>query len=283
MTEILTKLKTLPPGVRILLFALLAVLAHLVVTGLKWLSEWLLTYRLKTGQTTEQNFSRRFHKLATVITILVSGLTFIAYFIAIGLILQDFNVKLTAYLASASVIGLAVGFGAQGFVQDVVIGLTLIFTDTLNIENVVEIMDRIGRVEQIGLRFTTLINLHGQKIFIPNRNIGMINHFRGGCIRAYVDVQMHTQLDEKRTIEEIESIAGGMYLQHKSIILTAPESFGVKEIKAGLWSYFRMKFRIWPGQNAIIETTFKQRVLAALQKQYPGYADWMITVTYKAE
>ena len=94
MTEILTKLKTLPPGVRILLFALLAVLAHLVVTGLKWLSEWLLTYRLKTGQTTEQNFSRRFPKLATVITILVSGLTFIAYFIAIGLILQDFNVKL---------------------------------------------------------------------------------------------------------------------------------------------------------------------------------------------
>ncbi len=161
--------------------------------------------------------------------------------------------------------------------------LALIFSDTLNIEDVVEMSDKVGGVEQIGLRFTTLVNLHGQKIFIPNRNIGMINQFRGGCIRAYVDVQMPHETDEKHIIEDIESIAKGMYQQHKSIILTSPEPFGVKENTDGQWCYFRIKFRIWPGQNALIETTFKQRIIAALQKDHPEYADWMITVTYKAE
>ncbi len=283
MTEIIANLKTLPLAVRVLLIVLLAGLAHLTVLGLKWLSRWLLTLRLENEESTEANFTKRFPKFATIITILVSGLTFVVYFLAIGLILQDFSVKLTTYLASASVIGLAVGFGAQGFVQDVVIGLTLIFSDTLNIEDVVEISDKVGRVEKIGLRFTTLVNLHGQKIFIPNRNIGTINQFRGGCIRAYVDFQMPPQIDEKRVFGEIKSIAMGMYQQHKSIILVPPEPFGVKEIDSGKWRYFRIKFRIWPGQNAIIETTFKNRVMAALKKDYPEYAEWMITVTYKVE
>ncbi|MBW3672076.1 MAG: hypothetical protein KY432_10455, partial [Acidobacteria bacterium] len=57
-------------------------------------------------------------------TIIVSALTFAIYFVAVGYMLGELGVDLTAYVASASVIGLAVGFGLQGFVQDVVVGLT---------------------------------------------------------------------------------------------------------------------------------------------------------------
>ena len=58
------------------------------------------------------------------------------------------QISLTAYFASATVIGLAVGFGLQGFVQDLVIGLTLIFSDALNIGEVVKLGDEIGKVEK---------------------------------------------------------------------------------------------------------------------------------------
>jgi small conductance mechanosensitive channel len=156
------------------------------------------------------------------------------------------------------VIGLAIGFGAQGFVQDVVIGLTLIFSDTLDTGDIVELSGQIGKVDRIGLRFTTLINQHGQMIYVLNRNISSIGQFRGGCIRAYVDIQLPKQVDEKIITEKVQSMGLGMHQQHKSIILTPPEIFEIKETKEGNWRYLRIKFRLWPGQSELIETAFKQ-------------------------
>jgi len=273
----------IPTSFRIVVIVLLAVLAHFTVQGLKRLSRWMLTLKLEAEASTTESFTRRYPKVATVTTILVSGLNFVIYFMAIGLILREFKVSLTAYLASASVIGLAVGFGLQGLVQDVIIGLTLIFSDALNIEDVVELSGQIGKVENIGLRFTTIVNLHGQQIYVPNRNITMISRFRRGAIRGYVDIQVPDEIEEKTVTEAVKSMATGLYNQQKSIILEKPELFGVKEAKGGNWRYLRVKFRLWPGQSAIIETTFKQRVIDFMKKLYPAYADWMITISYRVE
>jgi small conductance mechanosensitive channel len=199
------------------------------------------------------------------------------------MILREFKISLTTYFASATVIGLAVGFGLQGFVQDVVIGLTLIFTDALNIGEMVKLGDEIGKVDSIGLRYTVLINLHGQRIIIPNRNIATISQFRGGCIRAYVDIQVPREIDEKEMSQAVQAIGKGMYNQHRSIILASPEIFGIKDVKDGQWRYLRIKFKLWPGQIKIIEETFKERVVQVLKKSYADYAAWMITVTYKVE
>ena len=199
------------------------------------------------------------------------------------MILREFKISLTTYFASATVIGLAVGFGLQGFVQDVVICLTLIFSDALNIGEVVKLGDEIGRVDTIGLRFTTLMNLHGQRILLPNRNITVISQFRDGCIRAYVDIQLPQGIEEKTLSQTIESIAKGMHQQHKSIILATPEIFGIKRVNEGQWRYLRIKFKLWPGQTKIVEETFKERVVQVLKKSDEQYAAWMITVTYKVE
>ena len=87
-------------------------------------------------------------------------LTLVLYSVALWLIFNalGMNTKqfMTTYLATASVVGFAVGFGSQGLVQDVITGLTLIFTDTLEVGDVVEISGYIGRVERVGLRFTEL-------------------------------------------------------------------------------------------------------------------------------
>lgn len=271
------------PGLRIIAIAVLAVCAHFIVRALKRLTQSMLAPKVGEGLSTNESFARRYPKLATLTTILVSAVTFIVYFLAIGLILKEFNVSMTKYLASASVIGLAIGFGSQGLVQDVVIGLTLIFSDAISIGDFVEISGQIGKVESIGLRFTTLINLQKQSIFIPNRTIGIIGRFRSGHIRAYVDIQIPDDIEENGVLEEVKSIAAGMHSQHRSIILSEPEMFGVKEAKAGNWRYLRVKFRLWPGQTGIIETTYKQRVAAAMKKLNPDYMDWMVTVTYRVE
>ena len=208
---------------RILLIVVMTVAAHFAVKAIRRFSQYLLTMKVDRNAASEESLTRRYPKIATIITILVSAVTFTIYFVAVGMILREFKISLTTYFASATVIGLAVGFGLQGFVQDLVIGLTLIFSDALNIGEVVKLGDEIGRVDNIGLRFTILINLHGQRILVPNRNIAVIGKFRGGCIRAYVDIQLPREIDEGVEISQaIQAIAKGMYHQHRSIILAAP-------------------------------------------------------------
>jgi small-conductance mechanosensitive channel len=280
LVDILTHIN---PVLRILLVIVLAVATIFTVKTIRRFSQYLLTMKVDSNETSQEILTRRYPKLATIITILVSAVTFTIYFVAVGMILREFKISLTTYFASATVIGLAVGFGLQGFVQDVVIGLTLIFSDALAIGEMVKLGDEIGKVDSIGLRFTVLINLHGQRIIIPNRNIATISQFRGGCIRAYVDIQLPQEIDEKEMLQAIQAIARGMYNQHRSIILAIPEIFGIKDVKDGPWRYLRIKFKLWPGQIKIIEETFKERVVLALKKSYADYASWMITVTYKVE
>ncbi len=281
--KLLDILTDMNPILRILLVIVLAVAANFTVKTIRRFSQYLLTMKVDSKETSEEILTRRYPKLATIITILVSAVTFTIYFVTVGMILREFKISLTTYFASATVIGLAVGFGLQGFVQDVVIGLTLIFSDALTIGEMVKLGDEIGKVDSIGLRFTVLINLHGQRILIPNRNIATISQFRGGCIRAYVDIQLPQEIDEKEMLQAIQAIGKGMYNQHRSIILATPEIFGIKDVKDGQWRYVRIKFKLWPGQIKIIEETFKERVVQVLKKSDADYASWMITVTYKVE
>jgi hypothetical protein len=117
---------SIPLPLRVLGFALIAVLSHFTVRGIRKLGESILTLRISKETPVQETFTRKYPKTATLLTILVSSITFTIYFFAIGFILKEFKVSLKTYLASASVIGLAIGFGTQGFVQDVISGLTLI-------------------------------------------------------------------------------------------------------------------------------------------------------------
>jgi moderate conductance mechanosensitive channel len=274
----LTLVRDLTPGQRVLFILLLAILATLLVRALRRAGEWLLTPR---GAGT-WILPRRHPKFVTLTTLGVSASTFAIYFGAFGLILQEMGISLTAYLASASVIGLAVAFGSQGMVQDVVTSLTLIFSDVLAVGDVVDIAGQAGRVEAIGLRFTTLVNALDQKILVPNRNINQINRYQDGGIRAFVDVQVPEGVDSSRVIEAVESTGRGMFEQFSTIILEAPRVLGVAETGPGGWKFIRLEFRLWPGQGPLIETRFVQRTLAAMRSMDPDYPDWKVSVTYRA-
>ncbi len=153
----------------------------------------------------------------------------------------------------------------------------------MDIGDVVEVPGQIGRVEEIGLRFTTLVNFKGQRVYVPNRNIGLISRYRGGVVRAYTDIQLPAGLAENEIIALIERIAKGMRTQHPAIILSEPEVFGVREARPGGWRYLRVKFRLWPGQEPLIQETFKQRVITALKELDPNFATWMVDITFRVE
>ncbi|HSJ25265.1 MAG TPA: mechanosensitive ion channel domain-containing protein [Longimicrobiales bacterium] len=269
------------PLLRIAFILALAAVLHLLVLGLRRAGEWIVTPD-SSPEIARDLFVRRHPKLATITTLVVSAAAFIIYFVAFGLVfreLQWFDVR--TYFASATVIGLAVGFGSQGLVQDVVIGLTLIFSNAFNVGDIVEISGQVGRVEKLGLRFTTLINFVGQTVYVPNRNIGLIGRFRRGAVRAFVDVQLSERVPDDEVMTAVDRVARGLRSQHPAVFITDPELQGPFSADPGEWRYVRVKFRIWPGQGSFIEGAFRQRVLATLRRLDPDYADWMVTIAYR--
>ena len=84
---------TIPGAFRIVIIVFLAIAAHFGVQGLRRLSRWILALKLGTEASTRESFTRRYPRIDSVTTILVSGLTFAIYFMAIGLILREFKVS----------------------------------------------------------------------------------------------------------------------------------------------------------------------------------------------
>ena len=268
---------------RVAAVVLIAIGGHFVIRLVRILSEWIIEPAKTPGTIPRDLIARRHPKFATVASLSSSALTFAVYFLAIGLILSEFNVSLTAYLATASVFGLAVAFGAQGLVQDVVIGLTLVFSHTFDIGDVVEVSGQIGRVEAVGLRFIQIRNFLGQTIFIPNRTVGMVGRYRKGCVRAYIDLQAPAGVPEEKVRALVGETAEGVHAQFSAICVSPPEIFGIRTAGPSGWRYLRLRFRLWPGQNTLVESAFRQRLLAEIRKMDAGYPDWMITVTYRVD
>jgi small-conductance mechanosensitive channel len=270
-------------GTRILLIIALVVLVHVLVKVIRHASEWFI--HQGRAQKNPLGFVTRQPKFITLTRLVASSVIFVIYFLAVGLFLEELGVNLTAYLASATVIGLAISFGSQGLVQDVVIGLTLIFSNTMDVGDLVEIAGTtivIGRVEEIGLRFTKLVNFFNQEIFIPNRTIANVSRYPFGGIYAYADVQIPASADREKAVATVENVARGMWGQFGAIILSEPTMGAVETAAGGAWSFLRVHFKIWPGQGNLIETTFRQQIVSAMKTFNPNYADWQVPVTYRA-
>ena len=268
---------------RLLIIVALAVATHALVKTIRHVSEWII-FRSRAPKA-PLSFVAKQPKFVTLHRLIVSGIIFGVYFFALGLILQELGVNLTAYLASASVVGLAISFGSQGMVQDVVIGLTLILLDTMDVGDMVEIVSTIsviGRVEEIGLRFTKVTNFNGQQVHIPNRTIANVSRFSHGGVDAYADVWIPHGAEPREIARIVEGVARGMWAQFGAIILSEPVIGELETPPGGNWSFLRVHFKIWPGQGSLIETTFRQQVVMAMKAFDPKYADWQVPVTYRA-
>lgn len=282
-TRVLDFWQTSSTAMHVAIIAGIALLVHIAVKIVRHISEWFINK--SHARKNPLGFVTGQPKFVTLARLIVSALTFVIYFLAVGLVLlvvfPSSDKTLTTYLSSAAVVGLALSFGLQGLVQDVVTGVTLIFSSAMDVGDLVDLSGTIGRVEQIGLRFTKLINFYDQEIFVPNRNIGNVSRFPRDGIYAYADIQIPAPSDQQKAAAIIEGVAKGTWAQFGGTILNEPVLAQVETTRPGGWNYLRVQFKIWPSQGTLIETTFRQQITYAMKALDPNYADWMVTVTYR--
>ena len=270
--------------IQIAVIVCLAIVAHFLVRLMQFIGDWMI--RKSAAKKSPVGFVTHQPKFVTLTGLITNALTLVIYSIGLCFILNVLGMNtqqfITTYLATASVVGFAVGFGSQGLVQDVITGLTLIFTDTLEVGDMVEISGQVGRVETVGLRFTEIRNFNNQQVFLSNRNIANIGRFPRGGLHVFADVQFPANAERGKVTDVITQVAKGMWEQFKAVILHEPELSEVHSAKPDLREFIRIDFKVWPGQGALIETIFRQRIIAALKQFDPNYADWMVPVTYRA-
>ncbi|WP_407268164.1 mechanosensitive ion channel family protein [Radiobacillus sp. PE A8.2] len=127
-------------------------------------------------------------RMKTLEKMLQNVFSYVLFFVFIVMLLGIFNFDLAPLIAAAGVVGLAIGFGAQGLVSDVVTGFFLLLERQVEVDEYVTAGGYDGIVEEVGLRTTQIRSFDGTLNFVPNRNIaGVSNHSRGS-MRALVDI-----------------------------------------------------------------------------------------------
>ncbi|MDH3241555.1 MAG: mechanosensitive ion channel family protein [Alphaproteobacteria bacterium] len=256
--------------------ALIAAAGAVLLHGIVVLGRYLLGKAIaKTG--------RSGPKVRTLVSLAASAAEFCIYFVALGYILTQFGVSVTTYLASASILGLAIAFGSQGLVQDVVTGLTIVVTDIFNVGEMLEVSGQVGIVEDFGMRFTVLRNANGALVYVPNRNIAAVTKYPRRHIRCHVDITLAEDSGlAGRMAETAEQAARAIVQQYPAIFLRPP-SFARADIEDPARPVFRITFRIWPGRGGPIEGSFRQELLQRMKAIEDDFADWRVSVNTEVE
>lgn len=202
----------------------------------------------------------RNHKRSVTVHALVINLTkYVVYFTALGYILRELGINYTTYLASLSLIGIAIGFGSQGLVQDVVTGFFILFENQFSVGDMVEISGQVGIVEDIGLRTTRIRNYFGAEVIFQNRNIPLVGLYAKGAFEFQVDVAISDVGKAEQAAVLLEKIGTEFEKQFPEILIGTPEVKGLVELETGEW-FVRLYGRLWPLQQWVVDTQMIPRI-----------------------
>lgn len=214
-------------GVRILIMVVVFFLIyHLLQHGI----ERLINLRFT-------RFSGEQQRRAQTVLSLTHNLVFIIFsFFAVMALLNEFNIDTTSLLAGASIIGLAVGVGAQSLVKDFVAGFFLMLENQYSIGDIVTVKGFTGFVSDVSFRTTKIQSFDKVVHTIPNGLIDIVSNYTKGMYIANVQIEVHQDIEPKRVMdilnEALEEIK-----QRDDIISADASVGGIASMHDGLFVY----------------------------------------------
>jgi small-conductance mechanosensitive channel len=200
----------------------------------------------------------------TLEALLRSLLTYVVFFLAGVTILQIFNVNTGAILASAGILGLAIGFGAQSLVKDVISGFFIIFEDQFSVGDYVIVEGVEGTVEEIGLRTCKVRRWTGQLEVLPNGSITRVTNYNRGQMLALVIIRIAYEEDIDRAIAVLQQEGEAAYREMEAI-LAPPNVEGIIEL-ADSSVNIRITTPAVPAKYWAVERELRRRFKNALDR-----------------
>ena len=170
-------------------------------------------------------------KRALTLGILLNNtVKYILYFIGILITLDEFGINTASIIATAGVGGIAIGFGAQSIVKDVITGFFILLEDQFSVGDYVQIGSNSGIVEELGLRVTKVKGFNGELHIIPNSSIQIVTNSNKGNMRAWVNVLVPFEEDIEKATKALEEAC--LYIQtNNESVVDGPSLLGITELE----------------------------------------------------
>lgn len=220
----------------------------------------------------DKNGGTRLHerdkRLSTVVSLLDATLRIILYAVGSLMALREFGLDITPFLTGAGIAGLAIGFGAQSLVKDVISGFFLLVEDQIRVGDVVKINGSIsGLVERMELRVTAIRDREGALHMIPNGEIKTVSNMTYEFSKAVVSVPVPYAVGLKTLTETLSQVAED--LEHdpawKGKLRTRPEFLGVTTFRPD-HMMMELTVKTEPHERWAVSRELHRRVKLALEQ-----------------
>jgi moderate conductance mechanosensitive channel len=220
----------------------------------------LFEYRaVNRGETTAK---RRSQTLSNIFRGIAQSVIF---FIGLMKVLQQLGIDVTPIIASAGVVGIAVGFGAQSLIKDLFAGFLILLEDQYNVGDTVKIGETAGTVERMMLRATQIRALDGSLTTIPNGTITTVANLSKDWARVVLDFEIDYQEDADRAAQLMLTTAQTLREERPGEMIEDPVSMGVERLTSSS-IVVRLTVKTLPQKQADIARELRRRIKLAFDQ-----------------
>ena len=208
---------------------------------------------------------RRHQRVRALGSILRSAASVVIFSIAGVVVLGDLGINLAPLLASAGVVGIAIGFGAQNLVRDYLSGIFMLLEDQYGVGDVITVGDATGTVESVTLRITRMRDVNGIVWHVRNGTIEQVGNESQGWARAVIDFPVPYAADLPAIRTLLSDAAGAMWDEPvwRTVMLEQPEVWGAQEVSS-TQVLMRIVAKTAPLRQWEVERELRVRIKAAL-------------------
>ena len=207
--------------------------------------------------------TRRVQRAKTMGDLLKSVITGVLIAVFGTMILSQLGVNIAPIIASAGILGIALGFGAQSLVKDFLSGVFMIFEDQFGVGDVIDVGAASGTVEAVSLRVTRLRDLDGTVWYVPNGEILRVGNKSQNWSRAVVDIGVGYDEDLARAKKVLAEVAHDLWEDEdfRSVIIEEPEVTGVEALNPDAIT-LRVLVKTAPMEQWGVARELRQRIKA---------------------
>ena len=192
----------------------------------------------------------------------------VVWAVALLTAVREFHIDITPALTLAGLASLAVGFGAQTLVRDVITGIYIVLEDQYIVGDTIQFGDYIGRVEHLTLRRTVIRDARGALVTIANGEIRTVSNLSRDWSQAFVDVSLAPESPIEKTMQVLESAAAALRGDPawSQTLVDGPRILGVQSFDRNS-STVRLQVRTAPTRQDEVARELRRRIQVEFQKQ----------------
>jgi len=224
---------------------------------------------------------RRVQRARTMGTVLRSVSTGVVASVVVLMVLAEVGLNIGPLLASAGILGVALGFGAQSLVKDFLSGLFMIVEDQYGVGDVVDLGEATGTIEAVGLRVTRLRSVDGTVWYVPNGQIQRVGNQSQGWARAVLDIAVGYGEDVTRVQGLLAQVGHDLRADPDwaPLVMEEPEVWGVEALAADS-VVVRLVVKTVPLEQWRVARELRRRIKAVFDAEgveipFPQRTVWM--------